>query len=224
MPEIELINVVRRYNANKSNEVLALDHVNLALEKGTSTAIVGVSGCGKTTMLNMIGCVDVPDEGEVKLFGETVDPKNDTARAKLRGDRIGFVLQQLGLLPNDSVYDNIRLPLFYSGKLHRSEWKKRIGDITEELGIGDLLKKKVKELSGGQKQRVAIARALVNDPDIIQADEPTSSLDKGHADEVMSILREFNKSGKTVVVVTHDTRIVHDYDNIIRLDDGRIVS
>lgn len=224
MPEIELINVVRRYNANKSNEVLALDHVNLALEKGTSTAIVGVSGCGKTTMLNMIGCVDVPDEGEVKLFGETVDPKNDTARAKLRGDRIGFVLQQLGLLPNDSVYDNIRLPLFYSGKLHRSEWKKRIGDITEELGIGDLLKKKVKELSGGQKQRVAIARALVNDPDIILADEPTSSLDKGHADEVMSILREFNKSGKTVVVVTHDTRIVHDYDNIIRLDDGRIVS
>lgn len=123
MPEIELINVVRRYNANKSNEVLALDHVNLALEKGTSTAIVGVSGCGKTTMLNMIGCVDVPDEGEVKLFGETVDPKNDTARAKLRGDRIGFVLQQLGLLPNDSVYDNIRLPLFYSGKFHRSEWK-----------------------------------------------------------------------------------------------------
>ena len=224
MPEIELINVVRRYNANKSNEVLALDHVNLALEKGTSTAIVGVSGCGKTTMLNMIGCVDVPDECEVKLFGETVDPKNDTARAKLRGDRIGFVLQQLGLLPNDSVYDNIRLPLFYSGKLHRSEWKKRIGDITEELGIGDLLKKKVKELSGGQKQRVAIARALVNDPDIILADEPTSSLDKGHADEVMSILREFNKSGKTVVVVTHDTRIVHDYDNIIRLDDGRIVS
>ena len=224
MPEIELINVVRRYNANKSNEVLALDHVNLALEKGTSTAIVGVSGCGKTTMLNMIGCVDVPDEGEVKLFGETVDPKNDTARAKLRGDRIGFVLQQLGLLPNDSVYDNIRLPLFYSGKFHRSEWKKRIGDITEELGIGDLLKKKVKELSGGQKQRVAIARALVNDPDIILADEPTSSLDKGHADEVMSILREFNKSCKTVVVVTHDTRIVHDYDNIIRLDDGRIVS
>ena len=224
MPEIELINVVRRYNANKSNEVLALDHVNLALEKGTSTAIVGVSGCGKTTMLNMIGCVDVPDEGEVKLFGETKKQKNDTARAKLRGDRIGFVLQQLGLLPNDSVYDNIRLPLFYSGKLHRSEWKKRIGDITEELGIGDLLKKKVKELSGGQKQRVAIARALVNDPDIILADEPTSSLDKGHADEVMSILREFNKSGKTVVVVTHDTRIVHDYDNIIRLDDGRIVS
>ena len=223
MLAVEVKNIVKKYNLRKSNEVLALDNVSVAVEKGTSLAIIGVSGCGKTTLLNMIGCLDVPTSGTVYINGNEVDTKDDTTRAKLRSETIGFALQQLGLLPNDTVYDNIRLPLFYSNKFKRKQWKQRITDVAESLGIGQLLKKKVRELSGGQKQRVAIARALVNDPDIILADEPTSALDSAHAGEVMEILNGLKKDNKTIVVVTHDTKIVENYDQIIELRDGKII-
>lgn len=222
MQAIELEHVTKKYNPGKHNEVAALQDVSFVLEQGTTAAVVGVSGCGKSTLLNMIGCLDVPTQGTVKLFGKPLDPKDDSARAKLRGDTIGFALQQLGLLPNDKVYDNIRLPLFYSDKFPRKVWKSRIIEIARSLKIDHLLKEKVRNLSGGQKQRVAIARALINDPAIILADEPTSALDKAHADEVMEILRSLKADGKTIVVVTHDVRIVHDFDYLIELDDGKI--
>ena len=218
---LEVIHLTKLYKTKGGADVRALDDVSLRFPEKGMVFLLGRSGSGKSTLLNVCGGLDSPTSGEIVVKGRSSKDFTQSDFDSYRNTFVGFVFQEYNILDEFSVEDNIALALELQGK---PKDKKTIEKLLADVDLSGYAKRKPNTLSGGQKQRVAIARALVNDPDIILADEPTSSLDKGHADEVMSILREFNKSGKTVVVVTHDTRIVHDYDNIIRLDDGRIVS
>lgn len=219
---IRTINISKIYNENKDNEVKALTDVNIAIEKGEFIAISGISGSGKSTLLNIIGCMDSPTYGEYFFDGIEVGKASGDKLAEIRNARIGFVLQDNALLNNESVFANVRLPLIFSKKFKIKEHKKRVNDILEMLNIGALAKKKVRELSGGQRQRAAIARAMVNEPDIIMADEPTSALDSKTAYEILDVFKSLNESGVTVIIVTHDKKVMDYASRIITIVDGEI--
>lgn len=219
---IRTINISKIYNENKDNEVKALTDVNIAIEKGEFIAISGISGSGKSTLLNIIGCMDSPTYGEYFFDGIEVGRASGDKLAEIRNARIGFVLQDNALLNNESVFANVRLPLIFSKKFKIKEHKKRVHDILEMLNIGTLAKKKVRELSGGQRQRAAIARAMVNEPDIIMADEPTSALDSKTAYEILDVFKSLNESGVTVIIVTHDKKVMEYASRIITIVDGSI--
>lgn len=221
---IRTINISKIYNENKDNEVKALTDVNIAIEKGEFIAISGISGSGKSTLLNIIGCMDSPTYGEYFFDGIEVGKASGDKLAEIRNARIGFVLQDNALLNNDSVFANVRLPLIFSKKFKIKEHKKRVNDILEMLNIGTLAKKKVRELSGGQRQRAAIARAMVNEPDIIMADEPTSALDSKTAYEILDVFKSLNESGVTVIIVTHDKKVMEYASRIITIVDGEIAT
>lgn len=219
---IRTINISKIYNENKDNEVKALTDVNIAIEKGEFIAISGISGSGKSTLLNIIGCMDSPTYGEYFFDGIEVGRASGDKLAEIRNARIGFVLQDNALLNNETVFANVRLPLIFSKKYKIREHKKRVNDILEMLNIGALAKKKVRELSGGQRQRAAIARAMVNEPDIIMADEPTSALDSKTAYEILDVFKSLNESGVTVIIVTHDKKVMEYASRIITIVDGEI--
>lgn len=221
---IRTINISKIYNENKDNEVKALTDVNIAIEKGEFIAISGISGSGKSILLNIIGCMDSPTYGEYFFDGIEVGKASGDKLAEIRNARIGFVLQDNALLNNDSVFANVRLPLIFSKKFKIKEHKKRVNDILEMLNIGALAKKKVRELSGGQRQRAAIARAMVNEPDIIMADEPTSALDSKTAYEILDVFKSLNESGVTVIIVTHDKKVMEYASRIITIVDGEIAT
>lgn len=215
-------NISKIYNENKDNEVKALTDVNITIEKGEFIAISGISGSGKSTLLNIIGCMDSPTYGEYFFDGIEVGKASGDKLAEIRNARIGFVLQDNALLNNESVFANVRLPLIFSKKFKIKEHKKRVNDILEMLNIGALAKKKVRELSGGQRQRAAIARAMVNEPDIIMADEPTSALDSKTAYEILDVFKSLNENGVTVIIVTHDKKVMEYASRIITIVDGEI--
>lgn len=219
---IRTINISKIYNENKDNEVKALTDVNIEIEKGEFIAISGISGSGKSTLLNIIGCMDSPTYGEYFFDGLEVGKASGDKLAEIRNARIGFVLQDNALLNNESVFANVRLPLIFSKKFKIKEHKKRVVDILDRLNIGTLAKKKVRELSGGQRQRAAIARAMVNEPDIIMADEPTSALDSKTAYEILDVFKSLNESGVTVIIVTHDKKVMEYASRIITIVDGEI--
>lgn len=219
---IRTINISKIYNENKDNEVKALTDVNIAIEKGEFIAISGISGSGKSTLLNIIGCMDSPTYGEYFFDGIEVGKASGDKLAEIRNARIGFVLQDNALLNNETVFANVRLPLIFSKKYKIREHKKRVSEILEMLNIGALAKKKVRELSGGQRQRAAIARAMVNEPDIIMADEPTSALDSKTAYEILDVFKSLNESGVTVIIVTHDKKVMDYASRIITIVDGEI--
>lgn len=219
---IRTINISKIYNENKDNEVKALTDVNIEIEKGEFIAISGISGSGKSTLLNIIGCMDSPTYGEYFFDGIEVGKASGDKLAEIRNARIGFVLQDNALLNNESVFANVRLPLIFSKKYKIKEHKKRVNDILDRLNIGALAKKKVRELSGGQRQRAAIARAMVNEPDIIMADEPTSALDSKTAYEILEVFKSLNESGVTVIIVTHDKKVMEYASRIITIVDGEI--
>lgn len=219
---IRTINISKIYNENKDNEVKALTDVNIAIEKGEFIAISGISGSGKSTLLNIIGCMDSPTYGEYFFDGIEVGRASGDKLAEIRNARIGFVLQDNALLNNETVFANVRLPLIFSKKYKIREHKKRVSEILEMLNIGALAKKKVRELSGGQRQRAAIARAMVNEPDIIMADEPTSALDSKTAYEILDVFKSLNESGVTVIIVTHDKKVMEYASRIITIVDGSI--
>lgn len=219
---IRTINISKIYNENKDNEVKALTDVNIAIEKGEFIAISGISGSGKSTLLNIIGCMDSPTYGEYFFDGIEVGKASGDKLAEIRNARIGFVLQDNALLNNETVFANVRLPLIFSKKFKIKEHKKRVNEILEMLNIGALAKKKVRELSGGQRQRAAIARAMVNEPDIIMADEPTSALDSKTAYEILDVFKSLNESGVTVIIVTHDKKVMEYASRIITIVDGEI--
>lgn len=219
---IRTINISKIYNENKDNEVKALTDVNIAIEKGEFIAISGISGSGKSTLLNIIGCMDSPTYGEYFFDGIEVGRASGDKLAEIRNARIGFVLQDNALLNNETVFANVRLPLIFSKKYKIREHKKRVSEILEMLNIGALAKKKVRELSGGQRQRAAIARAMVNEPDIIMADEPTSALDSKTAYEILDVFKSLNESGVTVIIVTHDKKVMEYASRIITIVDGEI--
>ena len=217
---IELKNISKIYGKN-NNEVIALKNINLKINQGDYITILGTSGSGKSTLLNIIGCLDKPTNGKYLYENEDIIKFNDKKVSKLRNDKFGFVLQFFGLINDESVYSNVSVPLEYSKKKNKKEL---IENILQKLSILDKIKTKPSELSGGQCQRVAIARALVNNPDIILADEPTGALDKKTGTQVIDILEDLNKQGKTVIIVTHDVNIAKRAKRVIRLEDGKVIS
>jgi len=204
-------------------EVQALRGVSLAFQEGEYCAIMGPSGSGKSTILNIIGCLDRPTSGQYLLGGEDVSRMSDDELSEVRSLSLGFIFQSYNLIPQLSVVENIEVPLFYQGMSLRLR-RKRSRELAEMVGLGDRTRHRPTELSGGQQQRVAIARALANDPLVVLADEPTGNLDSTTGEEIMAILSDLHREGKTIIVVTHDEIVAASTDRIIRLMDGEVVS
>ena len=206
-----------------TQEVNALRGINLSVEKGEFISIMGPSGSGKTTLMNIIGCLDTPSSGEYELNGSLVSKLEDDELARIRNKEIGFVFQSFNLLAKNSVLENVMLPLKYAG-FNKSEAVKKSNEVIDKVGLSDRLAHTPAELSGGQQQRVAIARALVKKPSIIFADEPTGNLDSKTGKEVMTIFKELNASGQTIILITHEESIANQSNRIITIKDGLIKS
>ena len=202
--------------------VKAADHVSFKINKGEFVAIVGQSGSGKSTCMNIIGCLDVPTHGTYRLNGRDVGKMNRNELAAIRNEMLGFIFQQYNLLPRLNLMENVEVPLVYAG-ISRTERHIRAREVLEQVGLGDKLKNRPNQLSGGQQQRVSIARALVRNPPVILADEPTGALDSHTGREVLGLLQQLHKQGHTVVLITHDNSIAVQADRIIRLEDGQVV-
>lgn len=205
--------------------VHALDGVNIDIDTGEFVAIMGASGSGKSTFMNLIGCLDQPSSGEYWLDGETISTLNADALAQIRNRRIGFVFQSFNLLPRTSALENVELPLLYASRDESSASRRsRAAARLQQVGLGTRMDHQPKELSGGQQQRVAIARALVNDPSLILADEPTGALDSKTSIEIMVLLQQLNHDGMTVVMVTHEPDIAAFAGRVITFKDGQVIS
>ncbi len=203
-------------------QVVALEDINLEIERGEFIAVMGPSGSGKSTMLNLIGCLDKPTEGEIYIKGTPISGLRDHELTDLRRNTIGFVFQQFNLIPTLSALENIELPMIFR-KAEAEERKKRAERLLEIVGLEDVADRKPVEMSGGQQQRVAIARALANNPEILLCDEPTGNLDSKTGEQVMEILSRLREEGVTVVLVTHDESLKRYAERVVRLRDGRIV-
>ena len=227
MPLISCKDLVKSYGQGDL-EVRALDGVSIDIEQGDFVAIVGASGSGKSTFMNMIGCLDQPTSGEYELAGQFVSQLSVDELADVRNQRIGFVFQQFNLLARTSAVENVAMPLLYArggplSALSKKEQLEHAKHRLEQVGLGDRLHHTPSELSGGQQQRVAIARALVNDPALILADEPTGALDSKMTIEIMHLLRQLNHDGMTVIVVTHEPEVAAYANRGVTFKDGKIV-
>ena len=203
-------------------ETTALNAVDIAIAKGEFVAIMGPSGCGKSTLLNIVGLLDAPSSGAYFVNGDDVSGYNERKRAELRKNTIGFVFQSFNLIDELTVEENIELPLIYTN-LPKAERKQRTQEAMARMNIAHRAKHFPQQLSGGQQQRVAIARAVVNRPQLILADEPTGNLDSAMGEEVMDLLTELNKSGTTIIIVTHSMRDAGYAQRTIKLLDGKVV-
>ncbi|MFB6209692.1 MAG: ABC transporter ATP-binding protein [Candidatus Nanohaloarchaea archaeon] len=201
--------------------VKALEGVNLEIEKGSFTSIMGPSGSGKSTLMHMIGLLDAPSSGEVYLSGKKTSKLSDRQKAHLRMEKIGFVFQFYSLLSGFTALENVFMPLVMKGK-PKKEARKSSREALEKVRLADRLDHTPEELSGGQRQRVAIARALVNQPEIVLADEPNSQLDTETSNEIMGIFRDISESGQTVITVNHEQEHGEKADEVIWLEDGKI--
>lgn len=219
---IELKEVSKVYKTS-SIEVQALRQVSLEVAQGEFVAIMGPSGSGKSTLMNLMGCLDRPTSGSYRLDGIDVSKLNDVELARVRNQKIGFVFQNFNLLGRQTALENVMLPTIYAG-LPPRERRARALAALEMLGLGDRIRHRPSELSGGERQRVAIARALVNDPVLILADEPTGALDTKTSEEIMAIFEELNRSGRTIVMVTHEPDVAKHAARQIRLRDGAVES
>jgi len=217
---IELDKVTKVYHMGRV-EVNALRGVSLSINTGEMVAIIGASGSGKSTMLNVIGCLDKPTSGSYFFEGVDVSQLNDNQLAEVRNKKIGFVFQDFNLLPRATALANVELPLLYSGVRRRHQ---RAIEALGQVGLGKRANHKPTEMSGGEQQRVAIARALVNNPAVILADEPTGELDTQSSAEIMSIFHQLHQDGKTIVLITHETDIAAQAQRTVRLCDGELVS
>lgn len=212
---------INKYYEGDTYKIHALKDISLDVSEGEYVAIMGKSGSGKTTLLNILGFLDVPSDGNFIFMGENVSKSSAKMLWKYRKDNIGFVFQHFALINHCTVYENVALPLNAAG-IRGRECKKRVFAQLESLGIYDLRGKYPGQISGGQKQRVAIARALVAEPKIILADEPTGALDAGTGSELLSILDEIHKTGKTIIMVTHDINVAERTDRIMVIEDGKL--
>lgn len=219
---IELKDIMKTYVMG-DNVVHALNHVDVTIDYGEFTSIMGASGSGKSTMMNILGCLDRPTSGEYFLDGKEIAGYNDDELAHTRNAKIGFVFQNFNLLPKLTAQANVALPLIYAG-VSEAERMERAKRALEAVGLGDRLDHKPMEMSGGQRQRVAIARALINDPPVIMADEPTGNLDTKSSYEIMDIFKKMNEQGKTVIMVTHEPDIAAYTKRILVMRDGKLVS
>jgi putative ABC transport system ATP-binding protein len=219
---ISLAGVSRTYSLGRV-EVPALVDVNFDVEDGEFVAILGPSGSGKSTMMHILGCLDRPTSGTYRLAQTPVADLDDDGLARLRSRTIGFVFQSYNLLPRTSALDNVAAPLLYQG-VGRSARMARAHAALERLGLGDRASHEPSELSGGQQQRVAVARALVTEPALILADEPTGNLDSHSGAEVLTLFRELNATGRTIVLITHDAEVAAQAGRQIHLLDGRVAA
>ncbi len=217
---IEIKDMYKIYNPGE-NELHALDGVSLAIEKGEFAAVIGHSGSGKSTLMNMIGCLDTPTEGTYILNGRDVSGLTDNELSEIRNEEIGFIFQGFNLIANLDALANVELPLIYRG-IDRHTRREAAEESLEMVGLGERMRHKPAQMSGGQQQRVAVARAIAARPPVILADEPTGNLDSRSTEEVLNILKELHKSGRTVIVITHDSEIAAQAERVIRIKDGKI--
>lgn len=219
---LKIENLTKTYNYKKSNAFTALKDVSLEVEDGEMLAIIGKSGAGKSTLLHIIGCIDKFEKGSYIIDGTDVHSLSDNKLAKIRNEKVGIVMQDFALIDEYSVIENVMIPLNFSKK-KLGKPKELAMKALERVGLANLAKKPVSKLSGGQKQRVAIARAIVNDPSFILADEPTGALDTKTSSEIMELFTELNKSGKTVIIITHDLTVADKCKRKVEICDGRII-
>ena len=223
MSEIIKVQGLRKiYNTGKI-QVEALKGIDFKVEEKEFVAIMGASGSGKSTFMNILGCLDTVSYGKYELDGIDVSKMNSSELATIRNKKIGFVFQSFNLLPKIDILKNVELPMLYAG-VGKKERRKRATEALEKVGLGDRIDHKPNEISGGQKQRVAIARSLVNEPKIILADEPTGNLDSKVGDEIMKIFTDLNNDGVTIVLVTHEPDIAAFAKRIVVFKDGIIIS
>lgn len=221
-PLIKVRNLMKIYNPGE-NEVHALDDVSLEIDRGEFVAIIGQSGSGKSTFMNMLGCLDIPTSGEYFLNGKDVSKLSDDELSEIRNKEIGFIFQGFNLIPNLTALENVELPLIYRN-VPAGERKRLSEESLLKVGLEQRMEHKPSEMSGGQQQRVAIARALAAAPPLILADEPTGNLDSKSSREIMDILRKLHTEGRTVILITHDDKIAQSAKRIIRIMDGKIES
>jgi putative ABC transport system ATP-binding protein len=219
---IELADVTKVFRSGEVS-VEALRGVSFAVRAQEFVAIMGPSGSGKTTLLGILGCLDRPTAGSYKLVGEEMSTLDETRRARVRGQRIGFVFQAYNLIPRTTAYKNVELPLIYAG-VPGPERRSRVLQALASVGLAERAAHLPNQLSGGEQQRVGIARALVVEPSVILADEPTGNLDSASADEVLSILERLNGEGATIVMVTHSSEVAEHAFRVIRFSDGLVVA
>ncbi|HWR83348.1 MAG TPA: ABC transporter ATP-binding protein [Candidatus Deferrimicrobium sp.] len=219
---IDLISVTKTYNTGAVT-FQALRDIDLTIGRGELIAVVGPSGSGKSTLMNIIGCLDVPTLGEYKLEGQPVSSLSSNQLADIRNKKIGFVFQAFNLLPYATAFENVEVPLLFAGVGARKR-RQRITELLARVGLVDKAANKPTEMSGGEMQRVAIARALANEPDVILADEPTGNLDSASGGEIIKMFHELWRSGKTVIIITHDQTISRQAQRIVKLRDGVIES
>ena len=223
MALIELHNIFKIYFEGEENEVRALNGVDLKIERGEFIAIVGTSGSGKSTMMNILGCLDIPTYGDYILDGVSIRERKERELADIRNFQIGFIFQGYNLIPSLSVWQNVALPMSYQG-VPKSEQYERALDALRRVEILDKADNRPTQLSGGQQQRVAIARAIATRSPIIMADEPTGALDSKTGAQVLEILKELHRQGTTVILITHDNGIAAQAPRQVRMQDGKLIS
>lgn len=219
---VELRDVYKIYGEGRESEVRALDGVSLTIGKGEFVAVVGQSGSGKSTMMNVLGCLDIPTRGDYFLDGVDVRELSDKELSRIRNKQIGFIFQQYNLIQNLTVLENVELPLIYQG-IDPIDRRELAMEALGRVGLADRAQHKPTQMSGGQQQRVAIARAISTHPPIIMADEPTGALDSRTGHEVLGFLQQLNKEGSTVILITHDNGIAATARRVVRIADGKII-
>nr|WP_294444284.1 ABC transporter ATP-binding protein [uncultured Blautia sp.] len=219
---IRVEDLCKIYNPGE-NEVRALDHVNLEIKKGEFAAIIGQSGSGKSTFMNMLGCLDVPTSGRYFLNGTDVSTMKDNQLSVVRNREIGFIFQGFNLIANLNAVENVELPLIYRGIDRKTRHRLAVESL-KLVGLEKRMHHRPNEMSGGQQQRVAIARAIAAEPPVILADEPTGNLDSASSREILEILKNMHRSGKTVILITHDNGIAAQARRVVRIMDGKIES
>ena len=219
---IELRDVCKIYSEGLESEVRALDGVSLTIDRGEFVAVVGQSGCGKSTLMNVLGCLDIPTRGTYLLDGTDVQELSDGQLSRIRNQEIGFIFQQYNLIQTLTVQENVELPLIYRG-IDPIDRKELALEALNRVGLADRRKHYPTQMSGGQQQRVAIARAISTHPPVIMADEPTGALDSRTGQQVLQFLRQLNREGSTIILITHDNGIAATARRCVRLQDGKIV-
>lgn len=217
---IEIKNLCKHYTMGDT-EIKALDNVNLNIAEKEFVSIVGPSGSGKSTLMNILGCLDISDSGKYVLNHTNIDDMNESELAQVRNRQIGFIFQNFNLLPKLNAVENVEIPLLYRG-LSEKKCRQKSMECLEKVGLKGREYHRPNQLSGGQQQRVAIARALVGEPKIILADEPTGALDSKTSEEIINIMRELNKNGKTIILITHDLKVAQRADRIVAMEDGKL--
>ena len=220
---IELRDVYKIYSEGLESEVRALDGISLTIDHGEFVAVVGQSGCGKSTLMNVLGCLDIPTRGTYLLDGTDVQELSDGQLSRIRNQEIGFIFQQYNLIQTLTVQENVELPLIYRG-IDPIDRKELALEALNRVGLADRRKHYPAQMSGGQQQRVAIARAISTHPPVIMADEPTGALDSRTGQQVLQFLRQLNREGSTIILITHDNGIAATAPRMVRLSDGKVIS